>query len=70
MLTHEDLQAIQTIVRTEVQNEVRKEIKVGLVPIIRRIKKIEKDIAIAIRLFDNEHHKLEERVVRLEDAVF
>lgn len=65
MLTHEDLQAIQSVI----QKELRKE----LVPIkkkLKKIDKIEKDLMIAIHLFDNEHHELEERVVRLEDTIF
>lgn len=65
MLTHEDLQAIQSVI----QKELRKE----LVPIkkkLKKIDKIEKDLMTAIHLFDNEHHELEERVVRLEDVVF
>ncbi len=63
MLTKNDLQALQQIVKTTVKKEVSDEIK----PIHRELKKIRKDLNADISTFDSDITDTKKRVDRIED---
>ncbi len=82
MLTKDDLQAIQQIVRTEVKAEIKAEVKkeikeglaVGLKPIQKNIlslkkdvQKLRRDLNVTITSFDRDIIDTRRRVDRIED---
>ena len=70
MLTNEDLQSIQKIVKETVKNEVKKEItnglSVGLKPIKKDIRKLREDLNVISKVFDRELIDTIHRVGRIE----
>ena len=62
MLSNEDLQAIQKIVKTE----VRKEIRIETQPIKKELQKLRKDLNVVISTFDNDIVETKLRVDRIE----
>lgn len=73
MLTKSDLQAIQTIVKTETESvkvDLRAEFKETIIkelkPVKKDIKKIKRDVDTMIDFFDKEDVRLRERVEKLE----
>ena len=80
MLNKTDLQHIQKIVKTEVQQETKKivkdelknlvtkdDLKKELYPIKKDVTQIRKDIKAIIAFFDHEYLELRKRVERIED---
>ncbi|MEK7078623.1 MAG: hypothetical protein AAB929_01005 [Patescibacteria group bacterium] len=67
MLTRDDLQAIQQIVKVEVKKEIKNGLSVGLKPIYKELRKLRKDLNITITSFDNEIIDTRRRVDRIED---
>ena len=67
MLNKTDLQHIQKIVKTEVQQETRRIVKEELNPVKKDITHIRRDIKTIVSFFDDEYLKLRKRVERIED---
>jgi Skp family chaperone for outer membrane proteins len=79
MLTKNDLQAIQQIVRTEVKEiiktevkeiiktEVKQQIRAEIKPIHGELKKLRKDLNAVITTFDGDIMETKKRVDRIED---
>ena len=66
MLTKNDLQAIRQIVTVVVKEEVKKEIRVELSPVIKEIQKLRKDLNVVITSFDGDIIETKLRVDRIE----
>lgn len=75
MLTKDDLQAIKSIIKIEVNpiaqdlREVKKDvtdIQRDLKEVRGRVKKIDKNVDVAIEMFNEDDVKLEKRVVKIE----
>ena len=67
MLNKTDLQHIQKIVKTEVQQETRRIVKEELNPVKKDVTQIRKGIKAIIAFFDHEYLELRKRVERIED---
>lgn len=67
MLTKDDLQAIQQIVKIEVKKELKDGLTVGLKPIQKELRKLRKDLNVTITSFDSEIINTRHRVDRIED---
>lgn len=65
MLTRDDLQAIQQIVKVEVKDGL----SVGLKPIQRELRKLRKDLNVTITSFDRDITDTRRRVDRIEDRL-
>ncbi len=78
MLTKNDLQQIQSIVKTEVQQETkrivqketRKIVREELVPIKKYIAQIRNDMKTIANFFDREYLELRKRVERIEEHLY
>ena len=66
MLTRDDLQAIQQIVKVEVKKKLRTACLWVLKPIYKELRKLRKDLNITITSFDNEIIDTRRRVDRIE----
>lgn len=69
MLTKDDLQAIQQIVKVEVKKEIKDGFSVGLKPIHKELRKLRKDLNVTITSFDREIIDTRHRVDRIEDRL-
>jgi len=66
MLTKNDLNAIQTIVKTIVKKEVDEKISKSIKPINSKLNKMQKDLDLVIRTFDKDIIETKHRVDRIE----
>ncbi len=62
MLTKEDLNAIGELIDTKIHTTLRKE----LVPIHKKLNKLQNDLTSTIRFFDEGHIDHEKRIKQLE----
>lgn len=62
MLTKEDLNAIGELIDTKIHTTLRKE----LMPIHKKLNKLQNDLVSTIRFFDEGHIDHEKRIVQLE----
>ncbi|PIS15788.1 hypothetical protein COT62_01805 [Candidatus Roizmanbacteria bacterium CG09_land_8_20_14_0_10_41_9] len=67
MLTKNDLQQIQRIVKIEVHHETQKVVKKELEAIKEDVTQIRKDVKTIVNFFDTEYLELRKRVERIEE---
>jgi len=69
MLTKNDLQQIQRIVKTEAHHETQKVVKRELEAIKEDVTQIRKDVKTIVNFFDTEYLELRKRVERIEELL-
>lgn len=67
MLTKTDLNQIRLVVREEVTDEVKNQLKKTLEPIKKDVAQTRKDVKVLIAYFDREYVELRKRIDRIED---